>query len=191
MYCLGHKKMETQQEKLQNALFSFLLKRWANFRPPFLHIKLDIFRFQGLFASAKRRLLIFCTVLFLSVMYVSYSVDTVLSYREHVTFQKDLKLKQTDVFIKGELSRYEKYRKSNNFSVDCKTLKKEKEKEDFIYAGVITSEKTINTLGRAVHNTWGKEADKMHFYVGNAPLTTCECDQCKTMPILKLDGTYF
>ena len=164
-------------------------ERWKDLNAIF-SVRLNVHRFYGILFPARRRIFTLFVTFILVFSYIGYTLQHIGGYLENIPFQVDLRLQEKDVFIQGELSAYENLH--TNYTVDCNALKRRKKKEeDFVYVGVITSQKTVKTLGKAVYNTWGMEVDRIDFYVGNAPISTCECEECKDMSIIKLDGKFF
>ena len=152
---------------------------------PKVGFHLNVFTFQGCCSLARYKIFIIFLLLWTFVAYVGYILLAVFSYSEVIPFQKDLQLFRRDVFIDGELEAYQQSQTSLNYTVDCKAFhRKHTKQEDFVYAAVLTSTRTIETLGRASYDTWGQEPDKINFFVGNAPL----CDKCRELPIVQLDG---
>ena len=153
---------------------------------PKVGFHLNVFTFQACCCSiARYKLFIIVFLLWIFVMYFGYILLAVHSYSEIIPFQKDLQLFRRNVFIDGELEAYERTQAHLNYSVDCKHFhRKHTKQDDFVYVAVLTSKRTVETLGRAAYDTWGQEPDKIDFFVGNAPL----CDKCKDLPVVKLDG---
>ena len=126
---------------------------------------------------------ILCTLLLSCVVtaYVTFWLQTVLTFTEVIPFQKDLKLFTRNVYIDGELEAYNL--NITNFTVDCKAFKKKHQKStNFVYVAVLTSNKSIHTLAKAVYNTWGAEADKIEFFIGNG--STIDSNQ---LPVVQLN----
>ena len=114
--------------------------------------------------------------------YVIFWLQTVFTFTEVIPFQKDLKLFSRNVFIGGELEAYNV--NATNFTVDCPAFKKKHTKsQNFVYVAVLTSNKSVHTLGKAVFETWGQEADRIEFYTGNG--SSIDVDE---LPIVKLNS---
>lgn len=154
----------------------------------FIHRRPQKLLRRVLHALSRRTCRTFIIVVFL---YLTYTICyTTYYYEENIPFQRDLKLKHSDVFIEGELAAYVDGPLKH---VDCSRLRHESQvsKDDrFLYTGVLTSHKTLQTLAVAVSNTWGMLTDKTDFYTGNIPDNPCDCENCKHMNVIQLPGRW-